>query len=219
MAAPAAVTFQRRPRIAFMTTLRILILGGLIASAVLTASPGRADTAAAKPTAAPQPTLGDQWNSAGGLPRIIATSAGVLAGAGAMSIFIDGWVVDAFMGSSGLTSREAYELVQDFDSQSGFEAAAVVLAGLAGGLFADGLYVKGAAVLPGVLESIDASLQPPLAAVGGAWASSTGWLRDRAYDTSDWFQNRAHELQDRWQLWGERLGDSAAPPPSRPLRH
>ena len=198
-----------------MTTLRILVLGGLIASAISTASPGWADTATAKPTAPPPMTFEDQWNSVGGVYRIVATSAGVLAGAGAMSLFIDGWVVDAFMGSSGLSSREAFELVQDFDSQSGFEAAAVILSGLAGGLIADNLYVEGAAALPGALESVNATLGPPLSALGGAWTSSVDWFQNRAGDTSDWFQNRAHELQDRWQLWTERLREPAPPPPSR----
>ena len=198
-----------------MTTCRILVLGGLIASAILTASPGRADTAAAKPTAPPALTLEDQWNSIGGVYRIVATSAGVIAGAGAMSLFIDGWVVDTFMGTSGLTSREAFELVQDFDSQSGFEAAAVILSGLAGGLIADGLYVKGAAVLPGAVDSVNATLGPPLAAIGNVWTSSLDWFQNRAGDTSDWFQNRAHEFQDRWQLWAEQLREPAPPPPRR----
>ncbi len=198
-----------------MTTLRILLLGGLIASAISTASPGWADTATAKPTAPPQPTLEDQWNSAGGVYRIIATSAGVLAGAGAMSLFIDGWVVDAFMGSSSLTSREALELVQDFDSQSGFEAAAVVLSGLAGGLIADNLYVKSAAALPGVLDSVEATVRPPMTALGNGWSASVDWTQNRIGDVSDWFQNRAHELQDRWQLWSERLRDPTPPPSPR----
>ena len=198
-----------------MTTLRILLLGGLIASAISTASPGWADTATAKPTAPAPATLEDQWNNIGGVYRIVATSAGVLAGAGAMSLFIDGWVVDAFMSTSGLTSREAFELVQDFDSQSGFEAAAVVLSGLAGGLIADGLYVKGAAVLPGAVESINATLAPPLTAIGDGWTTSVDWFKNRAGDTSDWFQNRAHELQDRWQLWTERLRDPTPPPSPR----
>ncbi len=201
-----------------MTTFRILVLGGLIAAAILTASPGRADTATAKPTAPPALTLEDQWNSAGGDYRIVATSAGVLAGAGAMSVFIDGWVVDAFMSTSGPTSREAFELVQDFDSQSGFEAAAVLLSGLAGGLIADGLYVKGAAALPGALDSVDATLRPPLTAIGGAWTSSIDWFQNRVGDTSDWFQNRAHEVQDRWQLWTERLREPAAPAALPPRR-
>jgi len=190
-----------------MTTLRILVLAGLIASAIATASPGRADTATAKPTAPPPLTLEEQWNASGGIYRIVATSAGVLAGAGAMSLFIDGWVVDAFMSNSSLSSREAFELVQDFDSQSGFEAAAVVLSGLAGGLIADGLYLKGAAVLPGAIDSVDATLRPPLTAIGNGWTSSVDWVRNRAGDTSDWFQNRAHEFQDRWQFWTERLRD------------
>ncbi len=193
-----------------MTTLRILVLSGLIASALATASPGWAETAAAKPTAPPQLTLEDQWNASGGIYRIVATSAGVLAGAGAMSVFIDGWVVDAFMGTSGLTSREAFELVQDFDSQSGFEAAAVILSGLAGGLIADGLYVKGAAALPGAIDSVDATLRPPLTAIGDGWTTSVNWFKNRAGDTSDWFQNRAHELQDRWQLLTERFREPAA---------
>ena len=190
-----------------MTTLRILVLSGLIVSAMAAASPGRADTVTATPTAPPE----DQWSGTNGVYRIMATSAGVLAGAGAMSVFIDGWVVEAFMRNSGLTSREALELVQDFDSQSGFEAAAVVLSGLAGGLIADGLYVKGAAVLPGALESVNTALGPPLAAVGDGWARSTGWLKDRLGDTSDWFQNRFHELEDRWQLWAEALCNPAPP--------
>lgn len=198
-----------------MTTLRTLVLCGLIASAIVTASPGRAETAAAKPTAPPHLTLEDQWNSVGGVYRIVATSAGVLAGAGAMSLFIDGWVVDAFMGTSGLTSREAYELVQDFDSQSGFEAAAVLLSGLAGGLIADNLYVKGAAALPGVAASVDATLRPPLNAIGNGWTASVTWLNNRAGDTSDWFQNRAHEIQDQWQFWTERLHEPPPPPHRR----
>ncbi len=192
-----------------MTTLRILVFGGLVASAVVAASPGRAETATAKPTAPPALSLEDQWNSIGGVYRIVATSAGVLVGAGAMSLFIDGWVVDTFVSTSGLTSREAFELVQDFDSQSGFEAAAVVLSGLAGGLIADGLYVKGAAALPGAIESVNATLGPPLAAVGGAWAASADWVRNRVGDTSDWFQNRAHEVQDRWQVLIEKLREAA----------
>ena len=139
----------------------------------------------------------------------------VLAGAGAMSVFIDGWVVEAFMSNSRLSSREAFELVQDFDSQSGFEAAAVILSGLAGGLIADGLYVKGAAVLPGALDSVEATLRPPLAAIGNGWTASVDWFENRVGDTSDWFQNRAHEVQDRWQLWTERFGDSTTASPAR----
>ncbi len=198
-----------------MTTLRYLVLGGLLASAILSTSPGWAETSPAKPSAPPHQTLEDQWHNTSGVYRIVATSAGVLAGAGAMSLFIDGWVVEAFMGTSGLTSREALELVRDFDSQSGFEAAAVVLSGLAGGLIADNLYVKGAAALPGVSASIDATLHPPLAAIRDGWTSSVDWLNTRIGDTSDWFQNRAHEIQDQWQLWTEKLREPPAPPRRR----
>ena len=198
-----------------MSTLRIMVLGGLIASAISTASPGWADTATARPTPAPPVTFEDYWNSTGGIYRIVATSAGVLAGAGAMSLFIDGWVVDAFMTNSGLSSREAFELVQDFDSQSGFEAAAVVLSGLAGGLMADGLYVKGAATLPGAMAAIDAAIAPPINAIGNTWNTTATWFQNRAGDTSDWFQNRAHEMQDHWQLWTERLREPATTAPSR----
>ena len=199
---------------AAMTTFRTLIFGGLVVSALSAASPGWAETATAKPTAPRAASIEDHWNNTGGLYRIVATSAGVLAGAGAMSLFIDGWVVEAFMNNSGLTSREAFELVQDFDSQSGFEAAAVGLSGLAGGLLADGLYLKGAAALPGTVEALDATFGPPLRAVGNCWATSVNWIEDHLNDTSDWFQNRTHELQDRWQLWTERLSEPSRPPPS-----
>ncbi len=196
--------------IAAMTTFRTLIFGGLVVAATLVAVPCRADTATAKPTTAQAAT----FEGTGGVYRIVATSAGVLLGAGAMSLFIDGWVVDAFMTNSGLTSREAFELVQDFDSQSGFEAAAVGLSGLAGGLIADGLYLKGAAALPGTVEAIDSAFGPPLTAIGNGWTTSVNWIEDHVNDTSDWFQNRTHEIQDRWQLWTERLHEPAGPLPS-----
>jgi hypothetical protein len=177
-----------------MTILRSLILGILILAAGVTLSSCRAEPAVAVPSATSHPGVGESgWGGPGGIYRIIATSAGVLLGASAMSVFIDGWVVDTFMSSSGVTLAEAAELVQDFDSQSGFEAAAIMLSGLAGGLVADRLYVEGAAVLPGAVEAVDDALAPPLAAVGTAW----GWLRDRVGDGSDWLQARSRELIDR----------------------
>jgi len=200
-----------------MTIIRTPVFVALIVCAGLAAAPGRAETVTAKPssTAHPATTAAeDGWSGTGGMYRIIATSAGVLAGAGAMSLFIDGWVVDLFQSTGNLTTREAVEIVQDIESQGGFEAAAVVLSGLAGGLIADNLYRTGAAVLPGAFESATAALQPPLAAAG----SATDWVRNRIGDTSDWLQNRSREVWDRFQGWAERIpnpfaGSRTAPAP------
>jgi hypothetical protein len=209
-----------------MTATRVLVPCVLTVLIVLAgAVPSRADAATAAaaqpavpaataaPGAAPAPAPAPGsfedtvWAGPGGIYRVVAASAGVLAGAGAMSVFIDGWVVDSFMRSSGMTMAEAAELVQDFDSQGGFEAAAILLAGLAGGLIADHLYVKGVEVLPGALDATSQAMQPPLAAAGSAW----GWVTDRAGDGSDWVQARSRELWDRWQQWTEHLFPAAKP--------
>ena len=168
-----------------------------------------------------RPSHHSSWSGTGGMYRIIATSAGVLVGAGAMSLFIDGWVTDLFRSTGNLSAREAIEIVQDIESQGGFEAAAVVLSGLAGGLIADNLYLKGAAVLPGAFDSATAKLQPSLDAAGETVSSATNWLRNRIGDSSDWIQNRSREAWDRVQVWVEHApnpfaGSRAAPPTQRP---
>jgi len=187
-----------------MPTFRILVLGALLALASPAGSPARADTPGAKPSATAHPTTPsaeEYWNGTGGIYRIVAMSAGVLAGAGAMSLFIDGWVVDLFARTGNLTTGEAVEIVQDMESQGGFEAAAILLSGVAGGLIADNLYLKGAALMPGV----DDALRPPLTAIGNAWTSASDWVRNRFGDSTDWVQNRSRELWDRAQLWGDQL--------------
>ena len=206
-----------------MTIFRIQVFVALVLCAGLAASPGQAETAAAKPNVTAHPTTAtadDGWTGTGGIYRIIATSAGVLAGAGAMSLFIDGWVVELFQSTGNLTAREAVEIVQDIESQGGFEAAAVVLSGLAGGLIADNLYLKGAAVLPGAFDSVTARVQPTLDAASRAVTSATDWARNRFGDTTDWIQNRSREVWDRLQGWAERIpvpiGGQKGAPAQRP---
>jgi hypothetical protein len=180
-----------------MTTLRILVFG-LVLGCVGMAAPGtRADTAGMQPTPdadAARLSAQDAWNGPGDLYRIIASSAGVLAGAGLMSVFIDGWVLDAFTSNSGLSAREAAAVVRDLESQGGIEAAAILLAGLAGGLVADHVYVDAGQVLPDAFESTSAALKPSVTAIGKAWA----WVSGRVGDAGDWVQARSREFWDRW---------------------
>ena len=201
-------------------TFRILIPGVLIALAGL-ATPAFADTPGALPSvSAPAPVPGsfadETLSGPGGIYRIIATSAGVLLGAGAMSLIIDGLVVDIFQQTGGLTAVESFEIVQDHDSQGGFEAAAVVLSGLAGGLMADSLYVKTAKLMPGVLESVNNTFEPPAAAASAAWLATTRWTGARIGDASDWVQARSQEWTDRWQQWTDTLRASWANPGHTP---
>ena len=199
-----------------MPLLRFLILGTLIAFAGLTTAPVQAETPAAKSNATTHPGAdASDWNGTGGLYRVIATSTGVLIGAGAMSLVIDGWVTDIFMHSGNLTAAEAIEIVQDMESQGGFEAAAVLLSGLAGGLVADNLYLKGLAVLPGTLDSLSNGIQPPLEALNKAWIGGSGWVLNRTGDISDWTQARSRELWDRWQVWSEQFRAQTPPAPTR----
>ncbi len=187
-----------------MTTFRILVFGLILGFVGMAAPETRADTAGAPPTTAaavPPSAALAAWNGPGDLYRIIATSAGVLVGAGLMSVFIDGWVLDAFTSSSGLTAREAATVVQDLESQGGVEAAAVLLAGLAGGFVADHVYVDAGQVLPGAFESANSALKPTVTAIGGAWSRTTGWVGGHVGDASDWVQARSRELWDRWQVW------------------
>lgn len=189
-----------------MTKFRILVLGVPLALALSLSSPVLADTPGAKPspTAHPETTSADdEWNGTGGIYRIMAMSAGVLAGAGAMSLFIDGWVVDLFAQTGNLTTTEAIEIVQDMESQGGFEMAAILLSGVAGGLIADNLYLKGAAILPGALDRADEALRPSVTAATDAWT----WLQNKVGDGGDWLQNRSREIWDRGQAWGEKLRD------------
>lgn len=193
-----------------MTIFRILVFGVLLALAAPGARPALADAPLAKPSATAHPETPEEdatWTGTGGIYRIMAMSAGVLAGAGAMSLFIDGWVVELFQRTGNMTATEAIEIVQDIDSQGGFEAAAIVLSGLAGGLVADKLYLKAVAWLPGALDHAGEKLRPTTDVVGNAWNSASGWTGERLGDASDWLQNRSRELWDRTQMWGERLRD------------
>ncbi len=183
-----------------MTLCRSLIPCFLCVVIALAPPEVRAET----PTAKPAPTAADNWAGPDGIYRIIATSVGVLAGAGAMSLFIDGWVIDAFTSSSGMSVREAAEVVQDLDSQGGIEAAAILLAGLGGGLVADHAYVTGVQVLPGAYQHTKEALAPTLNAVGTAWTKTRTWVTDRVGDTSDWVQARSREVWDRGQIWLNR---------------
>jgi len=189
-----------------MTTFRSLVfvlalLGGGVSVA-------RAETAGVQPSALQSTALSDAeaadaaWNGPGDLYRIIATSTGVLAGAGLMSLFIDGWVLDAFTSSGGLSAREAVAVVRDLESQGGIEAAAILLAGLAGGLVADHVYADAGHVLPGALESAQATLQPTVNVMGETWSRSSAWLGDQVGNASDWVQARSREVWDQWQMWG-----------------
>ncbi|MEI8394354.1 MAG: hypothetical protein WCF85_06430 [Rhodospirillaceae bacterium] len=187
-----------------MLSLRIPVFALLVVLAA-PIDPACAQAPVAKQVQATAGSFDDEALSGpGGLYRIGATSAGVLAGAGLMSWFIDGWVIEAFTGSGGLSSADAFELVHELDSHVGFEAAAVVLSGLAGGLIADSLYRQGVIFWPGLVESVDHTLKPPLAAVTGAWSAVTGWTRDRIGDSRDWVQARSREGWDRWQQWLDR---------------
>ena len=110
--------------------IHLRLVFGLVLGCVGMAAPGtRADTAGMQPTPdadAARLSAQDAWNGPGDLYRIIASSAGVLAGAGLMSVFIDGWVLDAFTSNSGLSAREAAAVVRDLESQGGIERADVV---------------------------------------------------------------------------------------------
>ncbi len=184
-----------------MTPFRSLVFGLLLGLVGAAAPAARADTASAQPIAAAPSAAEAAWNGPGDLYRIVATSAGVLVGAGLMSVFIDGWVLDAFTSSSGLTAREAATVVQDLESQGGVEAAAILLAGLGGGLVADHVYVNAGQVLPGALESANAAVMPTITAIGTAWSRTRTWIGGHVDDASDWVQARSREAWDRWQVW------------------
>lgn len=193
------------------TSRRILVPCLLVAFGILAASGVRAETPKAPAVAAV-----DDWAGPGGLYRIVATSVGVLAGAGAMSLFIDGWVVDAFTSSSGMSVSEAASVVQDLDSQGGVEAAAILLAGLGGGLVADHAYVAAGQVLPGLYQQTRDVFAPTFGAVGSAWSASTGWVTGHVADGSDWVQARSRELWDRGQVWLNSLNKPSAPTATLP---
>ena len=196
-----------------MTTFRIVVFGLVLAllGGGGGASVARAETAGVQPTVlSDAETAEAAWNGPGDLYRIIATSTGVLAGAGLMSLFIDGWVLDAFTSSGGLSAREAVAVVQDLESQGGIEAAAILLAGLAGGLVADHVYADAGHVLPGALESAGATLQPTVNAIDETWSRSSAWLGDQAGNASDWIQARSQEIWDRWQMWTNPAAEPAS---------
>ena len=184
-----------------MTTFRVLVLVLVLGLGGLTAAEARADSAGAKPTLAAPSAADTAWNGPGDLYRIIATSAGVVVGAGLMSVFIDGWVLEAFTSSSGMSAREAAAVVQDLESQGGVEAAAIILAGLAGGLVADHVYVDAGRVLPGAFESAQTALTPALTSMATTWSQAKGWVGSRVGDAGDWVQARSREVWDRWQVW------------------
>jgi hypothetical protein len=199
-----------------MNCLRILLLAVALAGAGLAPATLHADEPVPGGALTEPPAMvhGDGWNGPGGLYQVMATSLGVIAGATAMSLFIDGWVVDLFTSSSGITVAEAVELVQDLESYGGLEAAAVVLSGLAGGLIAERLYVQADHLVPPAVAAVEDAFRPTFHAVGNLWISTSDWMRDRAGDTSDWVQTRSRELWDRWQLWMDDLSaPNTAPAP------
>lgn len=187
-----------------MNSLRILILAAVLACGPLL-RPALADEPAAPGHGSEMIPGSDSWGGPGGVYQVMAMSLGVLTGVTAMSWFIDGWVVDLFSSSSGITVREAVELVQDLESYGGVEAAAILLAGLAGGLVAERLYVHADHVLPATVAAIDDAFRPPFNAASNAWFATSGWVQDRYGDTHDWVQARSRELWDRWQMWREQL--------------
>lgn len=181
--------------------LAVLFLFLVSASLVVPARPAGADAVPSAP--AGQAT--NQTDGQDSLYRIIAISLGAVAGATAMGLFIDGWVLEMFT-SGGLSMRQAVSVVRDLDSQGGFEAAAVMLGGLSGGLAADRLHTTVNHLLPDVSRAVERTVMPGARAVGRVATNTGHWFGERLGAGHDWIQARSREWLDRSREWLEDRG-------------
>lgn len=186
----------------------VLISLSLISPVQADPIPARSGTVAAPPSAG-KPAASDGQDN---MSRIIAMSLGAVVGATVMGVFIDGWVMEVFT-SGGLSMRQAASVVQDLDSQGGFEAAAIMMSGFAGGLAADHLHSTAYHLLPDLSRHLDQALVPVLA-VGRVAAATGRWIGDRFQSGHDWTQARGREWLDRGREWLENQGvlSPEAPP-------